>query len=318
MINIEENEFGEIISIEINGEKLNSDDGETWIIPKALFRKLRVSELPEKIIFELCDYYEDNTVVLDTIPIRIRKIDTTSVFIEFEDSGTRKYWDGKIGFKYFMEAQKDIIEQREKEMNDIKLESYEDDGAWIHLLYSSIITADDCTTVVDIAEQIISEIDGVAEMKLGGEILAPNNSQNEKDFSLQIVLPILRKLGFQNIRYNHGRREYGKDIVFSRITEFGELEHWAAQVKFGDISGEAKSEIDAIIAQLDDAFKMPYYCIYTRRKERISKLAIIISGKFTENAIEKICEKIEINALKNNVVFIDGDKIQSLIERVRQ
>jgi hypothetical protein len=318
MINIEENEFGEIISIEINGEKLNSDDGETWIIPKALFRKLRVSELPEKIIFELCDYYEDNTVVLDTIPIRIRKIDTTSVFIEFEDSGTRKYWDGKIGFKYFMEAKKDIIEQREKEMNDIKLESYEDDGAWIHLLYSSIITADDCTTVVDIAEQIISEIDGVAEMKLGGEILAPNNSQNEKDFSLQIVLPILRKLGFQNIRYNHGRREYGKDIVFSRITEFGELEHWAAQVKFGDISGEAKSEIDAIIAQLDDAFKMPYYCIYTRRKERISKLAIIISGKFTENAIEKICEKIEINALKNNVVFIDGDKIQSLIERVRQ
>jgi hypothetical protein len=183
MINIEENEFGEIISIEIDGERLDSDDRETWITPKALFRKLRVSDLPEKIIFELCDHYEDNMMVLDTIPIRIRKIDNASVFTEFEDSGTRKYWDGKIGFKYLMEAKKDIIEQREKEMNDIKVESYEDDGAWIHLLYSTIITADDCTTVVDIAEQIISEIDGAAEMKLGGEILAPNNSQNEKDFS---------------------------------------------------------------------------------------------------------------------------------------
>jgi len=217
-----------------------------------------------------------------------------------------------------MEAKKDIIDQRENELNDIKLESYDDDGTWIHLIYSSIIPADDCNTVIDISEQIISEIDGTAELKLGGEILEPNNIQNEKGFSLQIILPILRNLGFQNIKYNHGKREYGKDVVFSRLTEFSELEHWAAQVKFGDISGEANSEIDKIIAQLDDTFKMPYYCIYTRRKERISKLLFIISGKFTENAIVKICEKIEINALRNNIVFIDGDKIQNLIEKVRK
>jgi hypothetical protein len=318
MINIIKDEFGEIISIEIDGEKLDSDDGELWIAPKPLFRKLKVSELPENIVFELCSHHEDNMIVLDTIPIRIRRIDDVKVLAEFEDSGTRKYWDGKIGFNFFMGAKKDIIEQREKELKDIKLESYEDDGAWIHLIYSSTIAADDCNTVVDISEQIISEIDGAAELKLGGEIFEVNTTQNEKEFSLQIILPILRKLGFQNIKYNHGRREYGKDIVFSRITEFGELEHWAAQVKFGDISGEANSEIDTIIAQLDDTFKMPYYCIYTRRKERISKLAFIISGKFTENAIEKICEKIEINALKNNVVFIDGDKIQNLIEKVRK
>lgn len=318
MLNVVKDEFAEIISIEIDGEKLASDDGEVWITPKSLFRKLKVSELPENIYFELCSHYEDNMIVLDTIPIRIRKIDDATVFAEFEDSGTRKYWDGKIGFKYLMEAKKDIIEQREKELNDIKLESYDDDGAWIHLIYSSIIPADDCNTVIDISEQIISEIDGAAEIKLGGEILDPNNIQNEKEFSLQIILPIFRKLGFQNIKYNHGKREYGKDVVFSRLTEFGELEHWAAQVKFGDISGEANSEIDKIIAQLDDAFKMPYYCIYTRRKERISKLLFIISGKFTENAIEKICEKIEINALRNNIVFIDGDKIQNLIENVRK
>lgn len=53
MLNVVKDEFGEIISIEIDGEKLDSDDGETWITPKALFRKLRVSDLPEKIIFEL-------------------------------------------------------------------------------------------------------------------------------------------------------------------------------------------------------------------------------------------------------------------------
>ena len=69
--------------------------------------------------------------------------------------------------------------------------------------------------------------------------------------------------------------------------------------------------------QLDDAFKMPFYDLYTKQQQRISKLAIIISGKFTENAIEKICEKIESHALRHNVVFIDGEKISTLAEKFR-
>jgi hypothetical protein len=60
---------------------------------------------------------------------------------------------------------------------------------------------------------------------------------------------------------------------------------------------------------------MPFYDLYTKQKQRISKLAIIVSGKFTENAIEKICEKIEGHADHNNVVFIDGEKLKTLTER---
>ena len=104
-------------------------------------------------------------------------------------------------------------------------------------------------------------------------------------------------------------------VLFARLTEFQELEHWGAQVKFGDISGGARSEIDGMLGQIDDAFKMPFYDLYTRQQQRISKLAIIISGRFTENAIEKICEKIESHAIRNNIVFIDGEKIQTLAER---
>jgi len=46
MLNVVKDEFDEIISIEIDGEKLDSNDGEVWITPKSLFRKLKVSELP--------------------------------------------------------------------------------------------------------------------------------------------------------------------------------------------------------------------------------------------------------------------------------
>jgi hypothetical protein len=141
---------------------------------------------------------------------------------------------------------------------------------------------------------------------------------DEQDFALSVVIPLLRKLGFSNIRYNHGRREFGKDIIFSRRTEFDDFEFWGAQVKYGDIPGAANSEIDFIIAQVDDAFKVPFYDLYTKRKERISKLLIVISGKFTENAIEKICEKIENHAIKNNVSFMDGSKIETIAEKFRK
>jgi hypothetical protein len=144
---------------------------------------------------------------------------------------------------------------------------------------------------------------------------APADAEDEKSFTLGTVLPIIRKLGFHNVRYHHGKREYGRDVLFARLTEFQELEHWAAQVKFGDVSGEADGDIDVLLGQIDDAFKMPFHDLYTRQRQRISKLAIVISGRFTENAIEKICDKIESHAVRNNVVFIDGEKLRTLAER---
>ena len=152
-------------------------------------------------------------------------------------------------------------------------------------------------------------------MRLGAELWAPTEASDEREFTLRTVLPILRKLGFQNVRYNHGKRECGRDVVCARLTEFQDLEIWGAQVKFGDVAGGANAEIDELLGQIQDAFTMPFYDLYTKQKQRISRLAIIVSGKFTDNAIEKICEKIESHAVRNNVVFIDGDKLKTLAER---
>src|SRR5438477_40285 len=81
------------------------------------------------------------------------------------------------------------------------------------------------------------------DIRLGVELWKPGEAENEKDFTLRMVLPILRKLAFQNVRYHHGKREFGRDVLFARFTEFQELEHWGAQVKFGDVNGGASSEI---------------------------------------------------------------------------
>jgi hypothetical protein len=45
-------------------------------------------------------------------------------------------------------------------------------------------------------------------MRLGAELWASMDARDEQEFTLRTVLPILRKLGFPNVRYSHliGRR----------------------------------------------------------------------------------------------------------------
>ena len=311
-------ENGEIISISLNGEPLDSDNGESWHTPKILLKGIKVNDLPDGVSFALCEKIQEGMIFLDSIPVSLSRIASGRLRLSFEDGGTRKYWDGKVGFSHYMEIKKAIVEERQKEDGDITLDSYDDDGAYIFMHFSTEIDCDTCEEAIQISEQIANEIEGAAEFRLGVEMFRVSEAENQKEFTLRVVLPILRKLGFSNVKYNHGNREYGKDIVFSRLTEFEEVEHWAAQVKFEDIRGGVDSEIDEIFSQIEDAFKMPFYDLYTKTRVRPSKVCVIISGKFTENAIEKICEKIESHAMKNNVLFIDGERIDTLSEKFRR
>lgn len=311
-------ERGEVISIALHGEALDSDDGESWHTPKTLLKGIKVNDLPEGVSFALCEKIQEGMIYLDTIPVSLTKIASGRLRLSFEDGGTRKYWDGKVGFSHYMETKKAIVEERQKEDGDITLDSYDDDGAYIFMHFSTEIDCDNCEQAVQISEQIANEIEGAAELRIGVEMFTVSEADNEKEFTLRVVLPILRKLGFSNVKYNHGKREYGKDIVFSRLTEFEEVEHWAAQVKFGDVKGGANSDIDELFSQIEDAFKMPFYDLYTKARVRPAKVCVIISGKFTENAIEKICEKIESHAMRNNVLFVDGARIDTLSERFRK
>lgn len=308
----------EIVSIRIGDEELETDDGENFITPKSLLIDKKINELPIGVNFDICDRVEEGIIYLDNIPLSLTRIDSEYVEIVFQDSGRRKYWDGAIGFKIWMETKRDIVSEREDELGDVKLVHYDDDGDYIFLEYSARFNLDNLKDIFDLAYQIINEIEGAVELTLGSPFPKIEETENEGEFSQKVLIPIIRKLNFINVRYNHGKREFGKDILFCRMTEFDDIEFWGAQVKFGNISGEVRSEIDYIISQIDDAFRMPFYDVYTRRKERISKLLIAISGRFTENAIEKICEKIELSVIKNNLIFIDGAKIETIAERFRK
>ncbi len=315
MIQITRTEDG-IGDIQIDGQTLETDDGEHFTVPRALLASIPVRDLPVGARFAVCERIEDDVVYIDEVPLTLQRTND-EVLATVEDMGRRKFWDGQVGFNVYMEAKRAVVEERQREIGDVELVEYEDDGDYITLIYAATFSAETCDTVAELAYQLAGEVEGATELRLGKTVWPHDAAKDEKEFTLHRVIPILRKLGFRNVRYNHGKREFGKDITFARSTEFDELEQWAAQVKFGDISGGVNSDIDIILGQVEDAFKMPFYDIYTRARQRISKLVIVASGKFTENAIEKICEKIEDHALRNNVIFIDGDKIETLAEKFR-
>ena len=78
------------------------------------------------------------------------------------------------------------------------------------------------------------------------------------------------------------------------------------------MSGEVNSRIDEILGQIRDAFAMPYFELGSKAPQHISDFIIAISGRFTENAREKITEKIP-NDLRGSVHFWDKDKILGLV-----
>jgi len=117
-------------SVVINGTEFEIEDDEyKFVIPRSILNGIRIDELHPLYRIEICEKIQDDTIFLDTIPYTIsRKLVNNMAIVEFEDSGRRKYWDGPIGFKLYMETKRDIVLERQKEVGDIQFETYEDDG----------------------------------------------------------------------------------------------------------------------------------------------------------------------------------------------
>jgi hypothetical protein len=110
-------------------------------------------------------------------------------------------------------------------------------------------------------QKLLAGIVKTTELELKGFAWKSIYFKNERVFSIEFIRPLLLKLGFSQVRYNHGKREYGKDFTFIDEDMFGQKKSYALQVKVGNVRGNVKSQIDDILGQIEDAFSMPYFDI---------------------------------------------------------
>lgn len=296
-------ENGDVVGFKVNGEEFYAEDGRVEVEVDNL-KGFNISSIPDGFFLSL---FEENIINFQGASLSKDGYAGTA-FIETHIY--RKYWYHKFGASQYVNAMKRAIEIRKESDKDVEFFDIEDDGAHIFLTYEIFFFQD---IPIDQAyqryQEVTQEIEGHTDRILEGEEISGAILNDEVKFTIEVLLPLFRNMGFFDVKYNHGKREFGKDVTFSEIDKFGVRRNYGVQVKAGNLSGAAGSEIDKIIAQIGDAFSMSYIDTTSREKRYISDLIIAISGRFTGNAKDKIIEKVS----QGNIYFFDIDKIQELL-----
>lgn len=237
---------------------------------------------------------------------------------------TYSYWTpypkiNKLPFKekQFYQKLRPILDNEEGityEIND-DFEDFENHFVLTHVLLKGLDLSID--NQIDKSRFILNNLLTKAINNVLSFNWKPKYDVNEKSFTQEVVIPLLNKLGFEGVHYNHGANEFGRDIIFSRINEFNEKKYCAVQVKVGNLSGKVRGEIDEIIQQLDDAFSMPVHLLNEPNDVYISEMIVVTSGKLTENAKQKIKHKIN-KTIAGSLTFLDKESIMNHFLRIKK
>jgi len=299
----------------LDGEPLEPEDDNAFFVESTKLSDLRLSEIPKDVLLVPISGVEDDLIHID-LPAKISKYKDGRAIVGMEFFERRKYWDEEVGLGNYVDALHRALDLRAASIRDVEGISVDDDGDYVVVHWNLILTDDlEAQDALSRAREAHDELMAHTEQILYGLKPSPEEVNDESTYTKIVIVPLLIGMGFQDVHYSHGQKEFGKDVTFSRLDEFGVLRHYGAQVKFGNVSGGANSEIDELIGQIDDAFAIPYFSLYGKDKRYISAFYIIASGKFTSNAQEKILNKVSQPAVRSNVFFLDGEKVMELVER---
>ncbi|MBM3144081.1 MAG: restriction endonuclease [Chloroflexi bacterium] len=138
-------------------------------------------------------------------------------------------------------------------------------------------------------------------------------SGGEIQFCEQVLLPLFHKMGYEYVRYTHGNDEFGRDFILGERTRFGEMQYYGVQVKAGDISGGAKSEINKILSQITLAFEQPFNDPTVSGPIYVTACIVAISGEFKREAKSQIVNSLLKWIARGAIFFLDQEKIRTLI-----
>lgn len=163
--------------------------------------------------------------------------------------------------------------------------------------------------LVDMRSKLIS-----VEERIRGFQWRPEYDKDEGLFTTELLIPLFGKMGYNHVRYNHGPREFGKDILLSETTKLYNTRNISVQVKAGNVSGKASTLIDTLISQIKDSFDVPVEGPGLTKQFRISEVYVVISGSYSENAKDKINAKLP-SSLSASVYFLDKEDIEWLTQK---
>ena len=140
-----------------------------------------------------------------------------------------------------------------------------------------------------------------------------NSIEYEQVFRKEILIPILKDLGYDNIQDIHGPHEYGVDILFSNQNKFNLMEWNGIVAKINDINLKVGTELSQ---NLKSIFSQVYQAKSMNHLEKnygnvkITRVFIATNGKINFYAKNALSQKDPL--IEGNIFFIDYDVILSL------
>jgi hypothetical protein len=109
-----------------------ADSDEPVILPPAALDSLTIADVPADVCIEV-GTEKDGVVHVDWEGCI--QNENGALLVEGRYSWTRKYWDAPLGLPHYMDLVRRTIESQAKEIGDVAVVDFEDDGAWVHLTY---------------------------------------------------------------------------------------------------------------------------------------------------------------------------------------
>lgn len=148
-------------------------------------------------------------------------------------------------------------------------------------------------------------------MKIKENLLKKLQNMREDDFSKEIIVPLLKKMGFHFADFYGGPFEHGKDIIAYKSDDFSGIEITVCQSKKfkGNLSSN-RSQFNEIITQLRLCIEKPVAC-HDGIRRKPSKVLFITPFSIASRSVEEHFETFSLN----NIKIVDGSSLLTLFEK---
>jgi hypothetical protein len=141
-------------------------------------------------------------------------------------------------------------------------------------------------------------------------------AMSEQDLQSRVVEPLLRKMGFRNVQVNAGPQELGKDLVATKIDDFGELVLYSIQLKKFKPSAKVgtNSSFGRLLDQLRQAIQEPVTDLATKTQRRCDACIFITPYPIPPRVREAFQEQLK-EPVFNILKIVDGGQLVDLIQQ---
>lgn len=135
------------------------------------------------------------------------------------------------------------------------------------------------------------------------------NYRTEEEFTQNLVIPLLNRLGFSVVLNYHGTMEFGKDLIIGEFDRFAHVRYYGIQVKY--IGSIGLSDSHELIRDCEQAFTNTFSHPHTGEQPMISTFYVINGGSISDQAKQNFFSAIRPK-YGDNARLIDGKALLQL------